>query len=74
MKKWKKYLISLVYSVLGSLGLICLFNWYCMMVFNEANKYPYLYPACIIFGYISLLICIITLSINIEILIKSNLL
>lgn len=68
----KKYIIALVYGIFGSLGFFCLFNWYIMISFNDAYKYPYLYPMCIVFGIISFIICITTLIINIKMIINYN--
>lgn len=72
MKLNKQYFISLIYSIFGSLGLLCVFNWYSISVFHETSNYPNLHPACIILGIISFIICFIALIINIRMLINSN--
>lgn len=67
----KEYLVALIYSIFGSLGFYCIFNWYCIIAFNEISKHPYLYPFSIIVGLISIIICIINLIINV-IMLKNN--
>ncbi len=66
MLKNKKYKYSLIYGIFGSLGFICLFEWYTMACFNEFSKYPYRYPISIVTGIISLIICVINLIDNIK--------
>lgn len=57
--------LSLGLSVFGSLGFVCLIDWYGMALFNERCRYPYRYPFDIAAGLISLIICIALLVITI---------
>lgn len=68
----KVYLFSIGYSIFGSLGLLCLFQWFCMAAFHERYLYPYLYPFCIIVGIISLFACISIFAINFNIIKNTN--
>ncbi|MGN1412412.1 MAG: hypothetical protein ACI4WH_07915 [Oscillospiraceae bacterium] len=70
MKKF--YIISLIYSIFGSLGLICFLNWFGIMAFNESRHYLRLIPFCEIVGLLSLIVCIINFFMNISILFKMD--
>lgn len=70
MKKF--YIISLIYSIFGSLGLMCFLNWFAIMAFNESQHYPRLIPFCEIAGLVSLIVCMINFFMNISILSKMD--
>lgn len=68
----KIWLISIGYSVFGSLGFISLLYWFSMAAFHERYRYPYLYPLCITAGMLAFLACIAIVFINISAIKKQN--
>lgn len=68
MKKF--YIVSLIYSIFGSLGLMCFINWFSIIAFNESRHYPRLIPFCKTMGLICLMVCILNFYFNIKILLK----
>lgn len=66
----KTSLLSLLISTGGGLGFSCLITRFFMG--NHIELFPIQYPCCIVFGYLSLIFCILFLMLYIREILKSK--
>lgn len=66
----KTSVLSLLISLFGSLGFCCLLTRFFMG--NHIEMFPLEYRCCIIFGYLSLVLCVLFLVLHIREIIKSK--
>lgn len=71
---YKKFiLISIIYSLFGSIAFFSCTNLYTMACFNEKHLYPYLYPFSIAALMCSSIVFIMSLYLNIDMFRNSTL-